>query len=287
MKVARARYLAGFCSTSNVLAGQVYGIPIAGTMAHSYVCSFTEEIEAFRAYAASYPDQTVLLIDTYDTLQGAQHAATVGLEMAQRGHRLGGVRLDSGDMIALSQQVRRILDAAGLPEVPIVASGGFDEYAIAQAVHQGADIDMFGVGTKMGVSAQAPYFDMAYKLVKYDDRPIMKLSSGKATLVEQKQLWRLKHSGCYVEDVIARRDEKLDWHEAERLLIPVMRGGRMVRALPTLQTTRDWHSQCMSYLPASCRQLDNPTIYPVRLSPGLASLQAAVEDRLQQQVALG
>jgi nicotinate phosphoribosyltransferase len=287
MKVARASYLVGFGSTSNVLAGQVYDIPTAGTMAHSYICCFPEEIEAFRAYAASYPEQTILLIDTYDTLQGARHAATVGLEMAQRGHQLNGVRLDSGDMIALSHQVRRILDAAGLPEVPIVASSGFDEYSIAQAVQQGACIDMFGVGTKMGVSAQAPYFDMAYKLVRYDDRPIMKLSVGKATLVEEKQLWRRKQHGYYVEDIIACRDENLNYPEAERLLSQVMRGGRVVRELPTLQAAREWHSECMRFIPASCRQLDNPTTYRVRLSPGLASLQAAVKARLQRQISRG
>lgn len=286
MKVARASYLAGFVSTSNVLAGQVYDIPIAGTMAHSYICSFTEEIEAFRAYAASYPEQTILLIDTYDTLQGARHAVTVGLEMAQRGHRLRGVRLDSGDMVALSQQVRRILDDAGLPEVPIVASGGFDEYAIAQAVEQDACIDMFGVGTKMGVSAQAPFFDMAYKLVRYDDRPIMKLSSGKATLVERKQLWRRKQDGHYIEDIIAQRDETPDFSDADRLLIPVVRGGRMVHELPSLEAARERHMECMRLLPVSYRQLDNPSTYPVRLSPGLVSAQALVEDRLHRQVAM-
>ena len=134
MKVARASYLAGFDSTSNVLAGQVYDIPIAGTMAHSYVLCFPEEIEAFRAFAATYPQHTVLLIDTYDTLTGARRAAVVGQEMARRGQRLLGVRLDSGDMTALSKDVRAILDAAGLPEVQIVASGGFDEYAMAQAI---------------------------------------------------------------------------------------------------------------------------------------------------------
>ena len=282
MKVARASYLAGFTSTSNVLAGQVYNIPIAGTMAHSYVCSFTEEIEAFRAYASSYPEQTILLIDTYDTLQGARHAVTVGLEMAQRGHRLRGVRLDSGDMVALSQQVRCILDTAGLQEVPIVASGGFDEYAIAQAIEQDACIDMFGVGTKMGVSAQAPFFDMAYKLVRYADRPIMKLSSGKATFVERKQVWRRKQGEHYLEDIIAQRDEELDFSDAERLLTPVMRGGKQVDELPPLQAARDRHSEWMRHVPESYLQLDAPMTYPVRLSAGLASLQAQVEEQLHQ-----
>ena len=202
MKVARASYLAGFDSTSNVLAGHVYDIPIAGTMAHSYILCFPEEIEAFRAFAATYPQHTVLLIDTYDTLTGARRAAVVGQEMARRGQRLLGVRLDSGDMTALSKDVRAILDAAGLPEVQIVASGGFDEYAMAQAIEDGACIDMFGVGTKMGVAADAPYYDMAYKLVQYAGRPVMKLSAGKATLVEAKQVWRRTVDGQYAEDIL-------------------------------------------------------------------------------------
>lgn len=284
MKVSRASYLAGFASTSNVLAGQVYGIPITGTMAHSYVSSFRHEIDAFRAYAATYPDQTVLLIDTYDTLKGAEHAVTVGLEMARQGHRLGGVRLDSGDMITLSQQVRRLLDTAGLHDVRIVASGGFDEYAIAQAMRQGACIDIFGVGTKMGVSAQAPYYDMAYKLVKYDGRPIMKLSSGKVTLVEEKQIWRWKRDGCYVEDVIALRDEELAQGEAETLLVPVMRDGQVVHALPDLHTTRALHAQWMNGLPLASRQLENPQPYSVRVSKALTALQKTVTDALEQQI---
>ena len=181
MKVARASYLAGFDATSNVLAGQVYDMPISGTMAHAYVLCFAEEIEAFRAFAATYPQHTVLLIDTYDTLTGARRAAVVGQEMAHRGQRLLGVRLDSGDMTALSKDVRAILDAAGLPEVQIVASGSFDEDSIDAAVRGGACIDAFGVGTKMGVAADMPYLGMAYKLVQYDGRPVMKLSTGKAT----------------------------------------------------------------------------------------------------------
>ena len=195
LKVARASYLAGFDATSNVLAGQIYGIPISGTMAHSYVESFTDELEAFRAFAVSYPQHTVLLIDTYDTVHGARRAAVVGQEMAQRGQHLLGVRLDSGDMTALSKEVRVILDQAGLQDVQIVASGSFDEYRIDAAVRDGACIDAFGVGTKMGVAADMPYLDMAYKLVQYDGRPVMKLSTGKATLVDQKQVWRRRSTG--------------------------------------------------------------------------------------------
>jgi nicotinate phosphoribosyltransferase len=281
MKVARSSYLVGFDSTSNVLAGQRYGIPIAGTMAHSYVTSFTDEIDAFRAFAQTFPQQTVLLIDTYDTLAGARRAAVVGQEMAQRGQRLLGVRLDSGDMTMLSKEVRAILDAAGLPEVDIVASGGFDEYAIAQAVRDGACIDVFGVGTKMGVAADAPYYDMAYKLVKYDGRPVMKLSSGKATLVEEKQVWRCTSDGQDVADIIALRGEKLNQPDAHPLLTCVMQTGHVVQLLPCLEASRVYHAEQMARLPISYKRLDVEAPYPVELSAALASTQQAVEAAIQ------
>jgi nicotinate phosphoribosyltransferase len=283
MKVARASYLAGFDATSNVLAGKQYGIPIAGTMAHSYVTCFPEEIAAFRAYATTYPAQTILLIDTYDTLSGARRAAVVGQEMARQGHRLLGVRLDSGDMTALSKAVRAILDAAGLPEVRIVASGGFDEYAIAQAVQEGACIDVFGVGTKMGVAADAPYFDMAYKLVKYNGRPIMKLSTDKATLVDDKQVWRRMVDGTYVEDVITLRHETAVPPDAEALLQPVMQAGRLVAPLPSLAQARARHAEEMARLPEACRRVQDGAPYAVRLSPALATLQEQVATALRHQ----
>jgi nicotinate phosphoribosyltransferase len=283
MKVARASYLVGFDATSNVLAGQVYGIPITGTMAHSYITSFPQEIEAFRAFAASYPDQTVLLIDTYDTLAGARRAAEVGREMARRGHRLLGVRLDSGDMITLSKYVRRILDGADLPEVRIVASGGFDEYSIAQAVAQGACIDVFGVGTKMGVAADAPYLDMAYKLVRYDGRPVMKFSPNKRTLVDDKQLWRRTTAGAYAGDVIALRYECLGAPDVEPLLEPVLQAGQLVTPLPSLTQARARHTQEMALLPAVYRRHDTADTYPVRLSAALSTRQQECENALRQQ----
>ena len=179
MSMARAGYIVGFQSTSNVLAAQRYGIPPAGTMAHSLITTFPTEIEAFRAYAQAFPDRTILLLDTYDTIQGAWHAAEVGREMEAAGHKLVAVRLDSGDYAELSRQVRRILDQAGLEYVRIVASGGLDEYEIDKLIQGGAPIDLFGVGTKVGSSADAPYSDMSYKLVCYDGQPVMKLSPGK------------------------------------------------------------------------------------------------------------
>lgn len=280
MKVARASYLAGFASTSNVLAGQVYDIPIAGTMAHSYVTCFPEEIESFRAYAATYPQQTVLLIDTYDTLTGAKRAAVVGQEMARRGYPLLGVRLDSGDMTALSKDVRAILDEAGLQYVRIVASGGFDEFRIEEAVQHGACIDVFGVGTKMGVAADAPYYDMAYKLVRYDGQPVMKLSPGKVTLVDEKQIWRRTIDGQYGEDLIALRHETLRLSGTQPLLRCFMRAGQVVDSRPTLAEARVRHAEEMARLPQCFQQLKDGKQYPVRLSQSLENLQRQVETSL-------
>ena len=282
LKVARASYLAGFDATSNVLAGQIYGIPISGTMAHSYVESFTDELEAFRAFAVSYPQHTVLLIDTYDTVHGARRAAVVGQEMAQRGQHLLGVRLDSGDMTALSKEVRVILDQAGLQDVQIVASGSFDEYRIDAAVRDGACIDAFGVGTKMGVAADMPYLDMAYKLVQYDGRPVMKLSTGKATLVDQKQVWRRTVDGTYAEDIIALRHEPA-LPDAAPLLQGVMRAGRMLPPVPDLATARQRYTTDRAHLAESYRRLEGGTVYPVRVSEALATLQHEVETALRQQ----
>jgi nicotinate phosphoribosyltransferase len=282
LKVARASYLAGFDATSNVLAGQVYGIPISGTMAHAYVESFTDELEAFRAFAASYPRHTVLLIDTYDTVQGARRAAIVGQEMARRGQHLLGVRLDSGDMTALSKEVRVILDQAGLHEVQIVASGSFDEDRIAAAVRGGACIDAFGVGTKMGVAADMPYLDMAYKLVQYDGRPVMKLSPGKVTLVGQKQVWRRTVDGTYAEDVIALRREPV-LPDAVPLFQEVMRAGRVVPPAPDLAAARQRCATDRAHLAEPYRRLEGSPVYPVRVSAALATLQHEVETALRRQ----
>ena len=193
MKAARSSHIAGFASTSNVLAGKAYGLPLAGTMAHSYVSSFDREIDAFRAYAESFPNHTVLLIDTYDTIAAAHKAATVGLEMQARGLRLRAVRLDSGDLRSSSAaRYAASWTMRGLDYVRILASGGLDEYALDALVRGGAPIDAFGVGTRMAVSGDAPWLDAAYKLVQYEGRPVLKLSSGKASLPGEKQVYRLR-----------------------------------------------------------------------------------------------
>ena len=267
LKVARASYLAGFLGTSNVLAGKIYGLPIFGTMAHSYITIFPREIEAFRVFSRLFPRATTLLIDTYDNLAGARNALQVAREMEARGERLQSVRLDSGDMAAISREVRRLLDDGGAPEVRILASGGFDEYKIAQVLAAGAQIDSFAVGTKMGVSADAPYFDIAYKLVKYGGRPIMKLSTGKVTLVDKKQAYRhYNGQGRMCRDVIALRQEEVTG--AVPLLRPVMGRGRIIRPLPSLNDSREYFLSQFALLPEPYKALRDPPLYPVALSPG-------------------
>lgn len=281
MKVARSSYLVGFVSTSNVLAGKVYGIPIAGTMAHSYISSFPEEIDAFRAYARAFPDNTILLIDTYDTVTGARRAAVVGQEMESQGHRLTAVRLDSGDLITLSQQVRQVLDQAGLEYVEIFASGGLDEYQLKEIVEAQAPVDGFGVGTKMGVSGDAPWLDMAYKLVKYDGRPVLKLSTDKVSLAEEKQVYRRHDSqGMLAEDVIALRGETLP-EPGEPLLTKVMEEGRITSALPTLEEIQQRFHEEFARLPERYKALRDAPVYPVRLSPGLRQLQERTERQVR------
>lgn len=273
VKVARAGYIAGLSATSNVLAGKIYGIPVAGTMAHSFITSFEEEIDAFRAFAEIFGDNTVLLIDTYDTISGAEKAVQVAREMSGRGHKLRGVRLDSGDMTELSRAVRDIFRQAGLDDVSIFASGGFDEFKIADSLKNEAEIDAFGVGTKMGTSADSPYTDMAYKLVQYDGRPVLKLSSGKKTLVAEKQVFRLRDSGRLAKDMIALRDEDI---EGEALLQPVMKDGKRLLATESLNTIRERLQDESDALSDSVKAIEKPARYPVEVAAGLERLQENV-----------
>lgn len=266
MKAARAFYVAGVHSTSNVLAGLTYGIPVAGTMAHSYVQAHANEIEAFRAFVRLYPE-TVLLVDTYDTLAAVRKVVALAREMGER-FRISALRLDSGDLDALSKAARRILDEAGLQGVSLFASSSLDEYTIAKLVAQGAPIAGFGVGTHMGVSDDAPYLDMAYKLVEYARIGRTKLSPEKPILPGRKQVFRTFTQGEAVSDVIAHHDEALD---GRPLLVQVMRGGRRTAAgSETLSAARSRASRGIAELPARLRALDavDPA-YPVRVSAAL------------------
>jgi nicotinate phosphoribosyltransferase len=270
--VARSTYLAGFAATSNVRAGKRFGIPVSGTMAHAFVTAFDSELDAFRAYAASFPDATIFLIDTYDTIAGARHAATVALEMQQQGRHALGVRLDSGDMIALSRDVRRILDEAGLSEMKIYASSNFDEFKIADMVKARAPIDAFGVGTRVGVSADAPYLDIVYKLARLGNRDIRKLSPGKVTLAGQKQVFRrLDGQGRYQEDLIGCREETIPG--AQPLLTTVMRGGCRLHPAKSLEDIRQQFETQAAGLPERYKTIHRHEAYPVKISPRLQSLQ--------------
>ena len=272
MTVARSSYLAGFSATSNVLAGKTWGIPISGTMAHSFVTAFESEIEAFEAYANLFPDSAVLLIDTFDTVQGARNAAIVGKRMRQKGKALMGVRLDSGDMIALSREVRRILDEAGLAEVKIFASSGFDEHALQRLIAGGARIDAFGVGTRMGVSADMPYLDMVYKMVRMGTRDVRKVSEGKITLAGEKQVFRqMDQDRRFQGDIIGLRDDPPDG--AVALLVPAMEKGRPVGPMPTLEEIRARFAENFEKLDERYKRIENPDTYPVRVSDRLEEIQ--------------
>jgi len=275
MKVARSSFIAGCAGTSNVLAGMAYGVPVFGTMAHSFVMSFEKEIDAFRAFAKTFPDKSTLLIDTYDDMAGAERAALVAKELEQRGCKLGGVRLDSGDLAETSKKVRALLDEKGLRHVSIFASGDLDEYKIAELLSQGAKIDAFGVGTKMGTSADYPYTDVIYKLSETmnadgEFSPIMKLSKGKVTLPGRKQVFRFKDKeGNYQKDRIALADEKVD---AEPLLAKVMDRGKICVNLPSLSEIKKSASENLAKLPAKYKKLTHASEYPVELSKPLERL---------------
>ena len=281
LKVARASYAVGFSATSNTLAGQLYGIPVTGTMAHSYVESFETEIKAFSAFADVFPENTILLLDTYDTLAAAKKAVVVAKALEEKGKKLKGVRLDSGDLAYLAKKVRQILDDAGLTYVKIFVSGGLDEYEIKKLLAEGAPIDAFGVGTKVGVSADAPFLDAAYKLVAYDNRPVTKLSHGKKTLAGPKQVFRLEKNGKFFKDVICLREE--NYPEGYPLLEKAMEKGKRLIAPPGLCVLRKAIQQNLEKIPAPFNEVVPPkdSFYPVEYSQLLLSVQKKTEEEIR------
>jgi nicotinate phosphoribosyltransferase len=277
MAMARAAYLAGFDATSNVLAGKLYGIPIAGTMAHSFVQAFPSEADAFDAYARNFPQRTILLIDTFDAMAGAEKALALARQMRSQGHQLVGVRIDSGDMVAQSRAMRALFDQAGFPELKIFSSSGFDEFKIQATLAAGATIDAFGVGTKMGVSADRPFLELVYKLVCLDGRPIRKLSKGKVTLAGAKQVYRRRNeAGGFEGDWLACRDEALP--DAEPLLAPAMRAGQRCRPRQDLSVLRRHLDTQRKALPMAFKRLEGAEIYPVTITPRLQALQNRAGD---------
>ncbi len=274
---ARAAYLAGFDGTATVEAGRSFGIPLYGTMAHSFIQAHDNEEQAFLDFARTRPDRLVLLVDTYDTERGALKAAEVARRLANEGITLHGVRLDSGDLGAHAHAVRAILDAQGLGHVTVFASGGLDEAEIARLCAEGAPIDGFGVGTSLTTSSDAPALDCAYKLQEYAGLARRKTSEGKSTWPGRKQVFRTSEDGAFFRDDLGLADEPLPGHP---LLRRVMAGGRRLAAPPGLGASRDHARDQLARLPDAVKRLDASAAYPVVPSAGLRRLAAQVDRRL-------
>ena len=268
---ARAFWIAGIAATSNVAAGREHGIPTAGTMAHSFVQAWGDEEKAFRAFVDVWPE-TVLLVDTYDTLRGVERVIDLARELGAD-FKVRGIRLDSGDLEELAAVARARLDDAGLYNVQIFASGNLDEHRIARLLAAGAPIDAFGVGTHLATSADNPNLDIVYKLAQLDDRPLLKLSTDKATLPGIKQIWRRRtHDGIFERDIIGLADENL---EGEPLLEEVMRSGVILEAgRRDLAAAREHARKHLASLPEEARR-PQPAgdRYPVEISPRLRRIR--------------
>lgn len=275
---ARASYLAGFNGSSTVLAGMQWGIPLFGTMAHSFIQAHERESDAFEHFARSHPQATTLLIDTYDTEAAAQALLPLATRLARDGIHIQAVRLDSGDLAEHARQVRRILDQAGLTDVAIFASGNLDEYKLAEFMDAGAPIDGFGVGTRMNTSADRPYLDCAYKLQEYADVARRKRSEGKATWPGRKQVYRrYEATGLMSGDVLTTLDAD---QPGRPLLVPVMQQGRRLASSPALETVRAYAREELATLAAPWRALTAaPTAYPVTVAEPLRRLAAEVDRR--------
>ena len=272
---ARASYLAGFTGTSTVLAGKLFDIPLFGTMAHSFVQAHDEEALAFEHFAHAQPDNVVLLIDTWDTEAAAHKVVALAAKLADAGIRIKGVRIDSGDLAEHARRVRRILDAGGLGDVIVFASGDLDEYALREMLDAGVPVDGFGIGTRVDTSSDVPYLDCAYKLEEYAGRARRKRSEGKATWPGRKQVYRsLDGDGRMAGDVVALEGEA---QPGEPLLAQVMQGGKRTAAAPALADVRRHAARNLAQLPELLRQLREPFEYRVEISPGLHELAVQVD----------
>lgn len=265
---ARGAWIAGCGGTSNMVAGHRFGLPVVGTMAHSYIESFADEEAAFRTFAAHYPE-TTLLVDTYDTLTGVERVIQLARSLGDA-FRVRAIRIDSGDLAALSREARQMLDAAGLESVRIMVSGGLSEHRIASLVAEGAPIDGFGVGTDLVVSRDNPTLDFAYKLVAYDDVPRLKRSTGKSTLPGRKQVYRQWRKGAMVGDTIATEAETA---AGEPLLRPLMRQGQRLSPPESFDELRTRARVQREALPTALRHPDPPTTeYAVTIGDELQHL---------------
>ena len=279
---ARAAYLAGFAGTATVEAARRFGMPAFGTMSHAFVQAHLRESLAFEAFARARPERPVLLIDTYDTEQGADRVVALAQRLAPAGIRIGGVRLDSGDLAAHAKAVRARFDAAGLRELTIFASGNLDEDRVDALLAAGAPIDGFGIGTALDTSSDAPSLDAVYKLQAYDGVARRKRSEGKATWPGAKQVWRRfdPADGTMQGDQLRLASEA---GTGVALLRPVMRGGRRIGPLPSLDEVRRAHAQQMQALPERLRTLaPSPLPYPVEVSEAVRALAREVDAATQE-----
>jgi nicotinate phosphoribosyltransferase len=272
LKTARSSYLSGFTGTSNAAALKLYKIPASGTMAHSFVTAFEDEKESFEAFSKTFPDNTVLLIDTYDTIEGAKKAVKVAKALEKQNKKLVGIRLDSGDMAKLSNKVRKIFDQNNLSYVKIFASGGFDEYKIKNIFENKAKIDAFGVGTSMGVSSDSPYHDTVFKLCRFNGRNVRKLSSNKKTLAGAKQVFRFFDENSLMKnDIIGTRDENFE--NCVKLLKPVVTKGKPADKFKSLEQARKNFSSNFKKLPDKYKAIQAEVEFSVTISENLKHIQ--------------
>ena len=277
LMAARASYIAGFAGTATVLAGEIFGIPLYGTMAHSFIEAFDDEMAAFEAFSRARPDNLVLLLDTYDTEAAARKVVTLAPRLRAAGITLRAVRLDSGDLIMLSKSVRSILDNGGLRDVTIFVSGGLDEDSLAGFARAGAPIDGIGIGTSMTTSSDVPAIDCVYKLQEYAGVARRKKSENKATWPGRKQVWRrFDADGRMAGDMLALEDHD---KPGESLLQQVMQNGRRVRPSPQLGEIRQRAKRELERLPESLHHLEAGTTYPVEVADELRELAAEVDRR--------
>ena len=251
LKVAYSSYIAGFKGTSNLLAGEIYKIPVFGTMAHSFILAYQDECKAFEEFAKIYPDDTVFLVDTFDTIEGVKKAVKVIKELGLK--RFKGVRIDSGDLITLSKKAREILDSNGFKDAIIFASGGLNEYKIEELLKKGAKIDGFGVGTELGVSADLPYLDCVYKLAEYDGKPIAKFSKNKTTFPYKKQIYRKFKDGKIYKDIVSKFDEKL---EGTPLVDIYIKNGELIKDIPSISSIREYSLNQLNLLPDNLKDIN-------------------------------
>lgn len=274
---ARASYIAGFAGTATVGAEWRYGVPAYGTVAHSFIQAHDREVDAFINFARAQPENTVLLIDTYDTVAAARQIVELAPKLQAEGIPIRGVRLDSGDLADLAHQVRGVFDAAGLTDIRIFASSSIDEYALAELVKKDTPIDGYGIGTHLTTSADAPYLDCAYKLQEYAGLARRKRSAGKATWPGRKQAYRrFGENGVMAGDCLTLLD---DPQPGTPMLVPVMRDGDRLAPPEPLSAIRERATAQLAQLPAAVKDLRAPAAYPVEIAPALKALADEVDRR--------